>query len=558
MSEGAGDGSGNATGVKPGALTALLQEVAAAPERREEEPLSLPPGTVIGRFEIVRELGRGGFGVVYEARDRDLGRQVAVKLVRPGRIMEEDGKVSREAEAIARLAHPNLITLFEVGRCEHGPFLVFELLRGKTLDLQDRGRAAPGPGGRPHRDGDRPRAVPRPRGGSDPPGLEARERLRDDQGAGEDPRLRDGACVRAASPERRDAGLHGTGTVGGLPRGRADGRLRTRGDALPDAVGGVPVPGTGGEVGGGPRDAPEAGRSWRTGACRRGGADARPDAQGAPPRRGGGAGGAPAHRGQAPGEAGGRLAPGSRAAEEGDLRRPARGAQATPRLPGDGGVRDLRLRRAPGHRADHAWRAPAGLGADRRARGARAGVPGRGDPGLGLRSDVPGCEADAVGHGSGGGPVRPGAAPAAARGGRGRARHRLRGGRDLAPLDGGQRPKASGGIGPPGGPRRAHGRRGGRLRERHRGEAAERDDRPARHLAGAVEEAAPPHAGPDDRRRTPARPPGRGHRRGRRAKRGAARRRSRFSSSPRSTSSAPPMSSSSAPSISPRTSTGSP
>ena len=136
MAEGAGDEGSPATGVPPGALTALLQEVAASPERREEEPLSLPPGTVVGRFEIIRELGRGGFGVVYEGKDRDLGRQVAVKVVRPGRIAEEEGKVSREAEAIARLSHPNLITLFEVGRSEQGPFLVFELLRGKTLDLR--------------------------------------------------------------------------------------------------------------------------------------------------------------------------------------------------------------------------------------------------------------------------------------------------------------------------------------------------------------------------------------------------------------------------------------
>ena len=136
VSEGAGDGGGRETGIKPGALTALLQEVAAAPDLREAAPHSLPPGTVIGRFEIIRELGRGGFGVVYEAKDRDLGRQVAVKVVRPGRITEEEGKVSREAEAIARLSHPNLITLYEVGRSDHGPFLVFELLRGKTLDLK--------------------------------------------------------------------------------------------------------------------------------------------------------------------------------------------------------------------------------------------------------------------------------------------------------------------------------------------------------------------------------------------------------------------------------------
>jgi len=79
--EGAGDGSGPPTDVKPGALSALLQEIAATPEQREADPLPLVPGTVIGRFEIIRELGRGGFGVVYEARDRDLGRQVAVKVV---------------------------------------------------------------------------------------------------------------------------------------------------------------------------------------------------------------------------------------------------------------------------------------------------------------------------------------------------------------------------------------------------------------------------------------------------------------------------------------------
>jgi TolB-like protein/tetratricopeptide (TPR) repeat protein len=136
VAEGAGDNSRPPTGVPPGALTALLREVAASPEKQEEEPLSLPPGTVIGRFEILRELGRGGFGVVYEAKDRDLGRQVAVKVVRPGRITEEEGRVSREAEAVARLSHPNLITLFEVGRSDHGPFLVFELLRGRALDLR--------------------------------------------------------------------------------------------------------------------------------------------------------------------------------------------------------------------------------------------------------------------------------------------------------------------------------------------------------------------------------------------------------------------------------------
>jgi len=119
--------------VKPGALTALLQEVAAAPEERDVGPAPLAPGTIVGRFEVVRELGRGGFGIVYEAKDRDLGRQVALRVVRAGRETEEEGKVTREAEAIARLTHPNLVTLHDLGRSEGGPYLVFEFLRGKTL-----------------------------------------------------------------------------------------------------------------------------------------------------------------------------------------------------------------------------------------------------------------------------------------------------------------------------------------------------------------------------------------------------------------------------------------
>ncbi len=133
MGTGAGDGRGPTGGVRPGALTDLLRRVAASPEEPEAGAPPLLPGAFVGRFEVVRELGRGGFGVVYEARDRELGRQVALKLVRPGRVAEEEGRVVREAEAIARLSHPNLVTLHDVGRSEHGPYLVFELLRGRTL-----------------------------------------------------------------------------------------------------------------------------------------------------------------------------------------------------------------------------------------------------------------------------------------------------------------------------------------------------------------------------------------------------------------------------------------
>ncbi len=120
---------------RPGALSALLEELvgtsgAASGSAWES---ALRPGAVIGRFELVRELGRGGFGVVYEARDKVLGRSVAFKAVRAGHHAASEDRLLREAEAAARLAHPNIVTLHDVGRSEHGPYLVLELLRGRTL-----------------------------------------------------------------------------------------------------------------------------------------------------------------------------------------------------------------------------------------------------------------------------------------------------------------------------------------------------------------------------------------------------------------------------------------
>ncbi len=126
---------GGSGAVRPGALSALLQEIAAAPASAGEAwDSGLRPGAVVGRFELVRELGRGGFGVVWEARDRELGRRVAFKAVRAGtrRSLREE-RLLREAEAAAQLSHPNIVTLHDVGRGEHGPYLVLELLEGRTL-----------------------------------------------------------------------------------------------------------------------------------------------------------------------------------------------------------------------------------------------------------------------------------------------------------------------------------------------------------------------------------------------------------------------------------------
>jgi TolB-like protein len=120
---------------KPGSLSALLADLAHVPEALPGEAPSalLRPGALIDHYELVAELGRGSFGVVFEARDVASGRQVAFKVVRPGKADVGADQIRREADTIAHLSHPSLVALLDVGRCEAGPYLVLELLRGRTL-----------------------------------------------------------------------------------------------------------------------------------------------------------------------------------------------------------------------------------------------------------------------------------------------------------------------------------------------------------------------------------------------------------------------------------------
>ncbi|HET8732446.1 MAG TPA: serine/threonine-protein kinase, partial [Anaeromyxobacteraceae bacterium] len=124
---------------RPGSISALLEELAEAPEVQPGGGVA--PGQVLGdRFEVLREIGRGGFGVVFEARDRALGRLVAVKVVRPRR-GADPGMLRAEAEAAAALHHPNIVTIHDVGNAGGEGWLVLELLRGETLE--DRLRRGP-------------------------------------------------------------------------------------------------------------------------------------------------------------------------------------------------------------------------------------------------------------------------------------------------------------------------------------------------------------------------------------------------------------------------------
>jgi serine/threonine protein kinase len=102
------------------------------------------PGARIGQYEIIRELGRGGMGAVYAARDTKLGRKVAIKFLSSHNQPELSARFVIEARATARCSHENIIVIHEVGEHERNPFMVLEYLQGVPLTqlLQD-GRRLP-------------------------------------------------------------------------------------------------------------------------------------------------------------------------------------------------------------------------------------------------------------------------------------------------------------------------------------------------------------------------------------------------------------------------------
>jgi tetratricopeptide (TPR) repeat protein/predicted Ser/Thr protein kinase len=92
--------------------------------------------TIIDRYRVLRELGRGGMGVTYLAYDQALERNVAIKLVHPGIQggIRAQLRLRREAQALARLAHPNIVHVYEVGTYQERVFIAMEFVRGQTLD----------------------------------------------------------------------------------------------------------------------------------------------------------------------------------------------------------------------------------------------------------------------------------------------------------------------------------------------------------------------------------------------------------------------------------------
>ena len=98
--------------------------------------MTLAPGVRLGAYEIIRHLGTGGMGAVYAARDTELERKVALKLLpdeaadRPERLE----RFRREAKALAALSHPNIVTVHSIEEANGRRFLAMELVEGASLD----------------------------------------------------------------------------------------------------------------------------------------------------------------------------------------------------------------------------------------------------------------------------------------------------------------------------------------------------------------------------------------------------------------------------------------
>src|SRR4051812_5418082 len=98
--------------------------------------MPLPARSQLGPYEIIAPLGAGGMGEVYRARDTQLGREVAIKIISPERAANEERRrrFLQEARAASALNHPGIVTIYDFSRTGELDYIVMEYVRGRSLD----------------------------------------------------------------------------------------------------------------------------------------------------------------------------------------------------------------------------------------------------------------------------------------------------------------------------------------------------------------------------------------------------------------------------------------
>src|SRR5437879_9961712 len=107
--------------------------------------MTIAAGTKLGRYEIRSQIGEGGMGEVYRARDEKLNRDVAIKVL-PVSLSQDGDRLRRfeqEAQAAGALNHPNILAVYDVGTHDGAPYIVSELLEGESLKERLGGTAQP-------------------------------------------------------------------------------------------------------------------------------------------------------------------------------------------------------------------------------------------------------------------------------------------------------------------------------------------------------------------------------------------------------------------------------
>jgi tetratricopeptide (TPR) repeat protein/predicted Ser/Thr protein kinase len=119
-----------------GADAALRSHSFGKHVERLQRARGLPPGTLVGRYVVLDWVGEGGAGVVYAAYDPELDRKIALKLMQPGQARDQEryqATLLREARAMAKLAHPHVVNVHDVGTFEGQVFVAMEFVEGGTL-----------------------------------------------------------------------------------------------------------------------------------------------------------------------------------------------------------------------------------------------------------------------------------------------------------------------------------------------------------------------------------------------------------------------------------------